>query len=97
MYGNRCDIPGYCVWYILEDGIKFFLVVALNDACLNILGCRIKPMTESSYIRFFLSLMTTYLWSYNFDDNGIDKVRSMIDKENKRNFVFSIKKYFKEL
>jgi hypothetical protein len=96
-FGSRCDVPGYCVWYVLEKDIKYFLVVALNDPCLKVLGNRIVGMTEAQYIRFFLSLIGTSLWSYNYDTSGIKKTSDLFDEDNKRNFIFSIKKYFKEL
>ena len=97
MFGNRCDIPGYCVWYIIEDGIKYFLVVALNDACLNILGSRIAGMSEAGYVKFFLSLMNTRLHNYKkFNNKGVKITESMFTDENKLRFVTSVKKYFKE-
>lgn len=97
-FGNRADIPAYCVWYLLEEDVKFFLVVALNDACLKLQGQRIKGYSEGDYVRFFLSHLEIKLWDFSkFDLYGRKKVLPMFDEEHKQRFVVSIKDYFKDL
>ena len=97
-FGNRADIPAYCVWYLLEDNVKFFLVVALNDVCLKKLGQRIKGFSEGEYVRFFLSHMDINMVDLSkFDLFGRKKVLPMFDEEHKQRFVVSIKDYFKDI
>lgn len=97
-FGNRADIPAYCVWYLIEEDVKFFLVVALNDSCLNTLGQRIKGFSEADYIRFFLSNMDIDLRNYSkYNPRGKEQVKYMFDEEHRVRFVSSIKQYFKEM
>jgi hypothetical protein len=97
-FGNRADLGAYCVWYLIEDDIKFFLVVALNDVCLAKLGQRIKGFCEADYIKFFLSFMDIDLSNYSkYNYRGRDQVKYMFDEEQRVKFVSSIKQYFKEL
>jgi hypothetical protein len=97
-FGNRVDIPAFCVYYLLEEDIKFFLVVALNKVCLSLLGQRIKPLSEAEYVKFFLSLMETSFRDYSeFDGNGVKLTKKLFEPKQKDAFIRGIKNYFHEL